>query len=90
MLRLPSGTLDQDQNEPTTAFEQAMLNAAQFDQVRQDFLKALLVNHERLARLKHLMAKLDEPTRNRHLPGWPTSFPEVDAPQLRDNHRSPK
>lgn len=90
MLRLPSGTFDQDQNEPTTAFEQAMLNAARFDQVRQDFMKALMVNHELLARLKHLIAMLDEPTRRRHLAGWPTSLPEVDARQPRNNHRSPK
>lgn len=81
MPRLTVDTEEQPKNELITAFEQAMANAARFNQVRQDFVNALMVNNEQLARLKHLLAMVDERKRNRHLPGWPTSSTERDVHQ---------
>lgn len=87
MLRLPSETDDQDQNKISTPFEQAMSNAARFNQARQGFVNALMLNIEQLARVKHLLAMADERKRNRHLPGWPTSSTECDARQSRNCQR---
>jgi hypothetical protein len=69
MLRLPSETDDQDQNNISTCFEQVLSNTARFNQARQGFVDALMLNIEQLARVKHLLAMADERRRNRHLPG---------------------